>query len=1096
VQLASGAGQHGGHGVGAHVTGFSRRQAPRRALVDRIGLEATLQRGLRRPLLTITAGPGWGKTALLEHWARTHDMCWMPLCAQDRGPRHVAAGLLAARGAPDHPLPDTEDPERLAASLVEAIGPCPVALDDLHLLEGSPGLELVRQLASLRVPGLSLIVTSRRDIGLVGPRERGGGEVLELDARHLKLTGSEVAELLERELESDRVLAAHVWEVTGGWPAGVRLLVDALHDVPAPQRIRRLESLTAGTGPLAAYLRGVVLVEEDDHEQRLLTKLALVGQADPGRLASLTDTTPAEAAETGDELAARGLAQRDGSCERGRFTLIPAVRRAMLERVLPERGDRDEVVDEVVERLLEEGAIDSGLAVLTSAERPEAIARLLERHGERLLAGGRLAVLSAGAALLPSELRNQRIERIHGQALALLGDWAGALRCLDAAGAGGDGPLATELALSLGLVHHLRGDLDLAVGAYARDDGSGPPALRAELSAWAATAHWLRGETEQAGRAADGAMALATRARDDRALAIAHVALALVAASTGDRRANATHYRQALSAAERGGDALQQARALTNLGSLYLEHGDYDAARRETERAIDLADEQGYLMVLGIARCNRAEIALYTGALDEAVADAELARELFSRMGSRNEAYAHRLLGDIRRERGELALARQAYERSLRLAEPAGDRQGCVPANVGLARTLAHTDPEAAWDAARRAIELDDGMLGAETRLAAAWVACAQGRTESAIELTAEAADLAAARESKAAVAEVVTLRALLDDDPLPGLRQARQMWWEVGARISATRVELGIARRSPRSEERSRQQQLDERLRAWGCATETASFAAAEVMGATDHRPTAIRVLGAFAVERDGRPVPLSAWGSRKARELVKVLVARGRRGAAREELAHVLWPDEPYEVVANRLSVALSLLRGVLSDKDDAGPLVRSEGATLRLDLDRLDVDAERFRSLADAGLAAARVSEDADAIALLSGAVDVYGGDLLEEDRDALWVVGPREELRAQYLVVVRTLAALTAHDDPDGAMQLLLRILDRDPYDEPAHHDLCAALVRAGRHGEARRRHRVYEQRMRELGLPAVGFADLLGQDGGSSRGERAAVRVSA
>jgi DNA-binding SARP family transcriptional activator len=48
-----------------------------------------------------------------------------------------------------------------------------------------------------------------------------------------------------------------------------------------------------------------------------------------------------------------------------------------------------------------------------------------------------------------------------------------------------------------------------------------------------------------------------------------------------------------------------------------------------------------------------------------------------------------------------------------------------------------------------------------------------------------------------------------------------------------------------------------------------------------------------------------------------------------------------------------------------------------------------------------------------------------------------------------------------------VRYLLRMLERDPYDEDAHLALVGALRAAGRHGEARRRYRTYEDRMSEL-----------------------------
>src|SRR5207249_5710100 len=74
------------------------------------------------------------------------------------------------------------------------------------------------------------------------------------------------------------------------------------------------------------------------------------------------------------------------------------------------------------------------------------------------------------------------------------------------------------------------------------------------------------------------------------------------------------------------------------------------------------------------------------------------------------------------------------------------------------------------------------------------------------------------------------------------------------------------------------------------------------------------VMTLGAFGVIRRGKAVALSEWRSKKARDLLKILVARRGRATPREMLMEALWPEEPPERTENRLSVAVAVLRGVL--------------------------------------------------------------------------------------------------------------------------------------------------------------------------------------
>jgi pimeloyl-ACP methyl ester carboxylesterase len=71
--------------------------------------------------------------------------------------------------------------------------------------------------------------------------------------------------------------------------------------------------------------------------------------------------------------------------------------------------------------------------------------------------------------------------------------------------------------------------------------------------------------------------------------------------------------------------------------------------------------------------------------------------------------------------------------------------------------------------------------------------------------------------------------------------------------------------------------------------------------------RPTVrITTLGRFAVTVDGQEVPVSAWGSRRARQLCKRLVAARGWPVTRDELFDLLWPDE---IDRDRLGARLSV-------------------------------------------------------------------------------------------------------------------------------------------------------------------------------------------
>lgn len=242
-----------------------------------------------------------------------------------------------------------------------------------------------------------------------------------------------------------------------------------------------------------------------------------------------------------------------------------------------------------------------------------------------------------------------------------------------------------------------------------------------------------------------------------------------------------------------------------------------------------------------------------------------------------------------------------------------------------------------------------------------------------------------------------------------------------------------------------------------------------------TDHAEPSltIQTLGGFRVLRGGDPVPATAWQSRKARDLVKILVTRRGRPTTRESLISLLWPGEPADKVGNRLSVALSTVRAVLGCQRGAtAHSVVTEGDTVRLDLDIVTVDVVIFLDLAHRGLHVRPTVWP-----LLRAAESAYTGDFLEEDPYEDWATELREEARLTYVQVATVLAG---HTNDAGehitASRYCLRVLERDQYHEPAHLALVQALTAAGSHGEARRRYRTYVTRMTEIDIEPRPFPD--------------------
>jgi DNA-binding SARP family transcriptional activator len=235
------------------------------------------------------------------------------------------------------------------------------------------------------------------------------------------------------------------------------------------------------------------------------------------------------------------------------------------------------------------------------------------------------------------------------------------------------------------------------------------------------------------------------------------------------------------------------------------------------------------------------------------------------------------------------------------------------------------------------------------------------------------------------------------------------------------------------------------------------------------------VRLLGGFECAVNGRTVAPEAWGSRKARNLFKYLLLRRGRPLLAGDLLEEFWPDLPEDGARHALRSTLHRIRRALEPERPArapsaflqvadDTVCLSVGPETAVDLfefeDRLG-QARRREAHEDAG----------EAQRLRQEAVALYAGDLLPQDLNETWALGPREGLREQYLSTLARLAeAALDRDEPAAALPFAERMLETDSTHEPAIRALVCALAALGRETEAVRRYDLFAQQLdRDLGL---------------------------
>ncbi|TDO47167.1 ATP/maltotriose-dependent transcriptional regulator MalT [Kribbella sp. VKM Ac-2527] len=1051
---------------------------PVQGTVARPRLTALLDEGAQRRLLTIVADAGFGKSTLLGSWVADRPCAWHTVRSEDRSLAAMVSGLVEAvrrqvpalsavlaaeLQGPRGPDADAEQETRAlayAAVLADAFdqnldGDLVLVLDDLHELgPADPATRLIEGLVRIAPPSLHLVVASRTPMPFGIDRLRGRGQVLEIDASGLAFTVPETLAVLRVVLgEGSEELAETLQSAVQGWPAAVRLAVEALRAVPTAERPSRLRRALRSDGPLYDYLAGEVFAAEPESVRRLVAAAAVLPRfgSELCRAIGLADSV-----DLVQQLRTRGLLVSAGDAD---YELNPLVRSFAKDRLSTDRQEMAELTMRAGQWFESTGEHRDALACFQAVDPAEA-ARMLGERGHAMVSGGLAEVVVAAVSALPPELRNTALDQLEGEARQVLGDWQGAEDCFDRI-IEPDGEIPVAVAWRLGLIHHLRGQTDVAIATYRRGRIDGEQLTdEALLQAWWAGAHWLRGEFDECRQLIHAAQEAAKVSGDDRALAIVHTVLAMLAAVDSDPRGNASHYLHALEHAERAGDLLQSIRIRVNRGSHHIAEGDYAHGLAELDLALELADRAGFAVFRALALNNRGEALLRLGRLDEAIGELEASRALYQRLESKRVAQPLSVLGEVYRERGDRAMARACFEEAIAVADDTKDMQSLVPSLAGLARVLAVEEPERAAELAEMAKQAVAygpvlGLSGALVALG--WVTLHAGNEAEAAQSAEEAAALCRKRRDRAGLADALELYAAAGGGEV--LHEVLNIRKELSDPLGQARAELMLATRTRGPEGQELALHAHQQFLAAGATR----YAAAALAASQETGPPPVRVecLGGFRVLRDGKAVQLGEWPSKKARDLLKILVARRCRPVARVQLLDLLWPDQDESVASPRLSVALSTVRAVLDPgkRYAADRFIGADRATIWLDGDRAAVDVEDFLRDARSGL-------DSNDLAKLRAAEASYSGDFLEEDVYADWAAGLREEARALYVRVARVLAD-TGRRDPDAAAGYLLRILQRDQYDERAHLGLVAAFQAGGAHGEARRAYRTYVGRMTEL-----------------------------
>lgn len=262
-------------------------------LVFRAELNARLEQGLRGPLTTVVAPPGFGKTTLLTTAfadGNIKRVAWFSLDEDDGEIVRFFSYIIASirtlepdsfQSAESSLKTGSPDPRDIVTSLINDWMECDfedivLALDDYHYVTTQPIHESIAYLIDHLPHNLHLVIISRVDPPLPLGRWRVRGQLAEIRADDLRFTQSEAAHFLNQIMglsltEQDiKILEAR----TEGWVAGLQLAALSLKNASNPSEV--ISAFAGSNRYVTEYLTDEVFSRQPETLREFLLKTSIL----------------------------------------------------------------------------------------------------------------------------------------------------------------------------------------------------------------------------------------------------------------------------------------------------------------------------------------------------------------------------------------------------------------------------------------------------------------------------------------------------------------------------------------------------------------------------------------------------------------------------------------------------------------------------------------------------------------------------------------------------------------------------------------------------------------------------------------------------
>ena len=209
------------------------------------------------------------------------------------------------------------------------------------------------------------------------------------------------------------------------------------------------------------------------------------------------------------------------------------------------------------------------------------------------------------------------------------------------------------------------------------------------------------------------------------------------------------------------------------------------------------------------------------------------------------------------------------------------------------------------------------------------------------------------------------------------------------------------------------------------------------------------IKLMNAFEVIVDGRPIPHPFDRSRKGVLLLQHLILSGGRTISRQKLLDMFWegdtsanPESALKTLVSRLRVQLRQVFG----EGGSECIVTEQGGYRWESLPNMTVDVHEIEALL--GELANVKGAQTELTAIMPRLLELYTGDLLAQNTESHteFVVTHAVSLHSRYLEAVYTYVEfLKGNKDFPRVIEVCRTALDRDRFADRLHMELMSALI---------------------------------------------------